>query len=143
LSKPHRYAEGTNVPAARSRAEVEKLVQKHGATRFGSMWSKDRFSIMFEMKGRQVKLDLPAPDPTKFRTTLMWEAEERRRWRVLILHLKSKLEMVSSGDAEFEHEFLAYIVLPGTGGETIGQRIIPFIDALEAGDAPQFLLGGK
>jgi hypothetical protein len=54
------------------------------------------------------------------------EKETRRRWRCLVITIKSKLECVENGIATFEQEFLAHIVLPG--GRTMGQVAIPQIE---------------
>lgn len=102
------------------------------------MWDGGRFVVAFEMRGRQVRLDVPVPDKKKFNTTDKWEREERRRWRVLLLLLKSKLEMIAGGDADFECEFLAYLVMPG--GQTIGQRILPELERAISGHGLPALL---
>lgn len=136
-----RYAEGTSVAVDRSRAEIEKLVRRHGAAAFASMWARDRYVVGFEMHGLQVRLDVPAPDAKRFRTSQKWEAEQRRRWRVLLLLLKAKLEMVASGDADFQSEFLAYLTLPG--GKTVGQVVLPDLERAIAGEGlPPLLPAG-
>lgn len=120
------YAEGTTVPVAKTRAEVEVLVGKHGATRFASGWVNDhQAGITFALRGRLVRFVLALPraedaDKVKLRAypwrltgerRAKWiDAETRRRWRCLLLALKAKLEVVESGIATFEEEFLAHIV---------------------------------
>ena len=47
------------------------------------------------------------------------------RSRALALAVKAKLEAVEAGIAEFEDEFLAYVVLPS--GETVGDTARPAI----------------
>jgi hypothetical protein len=56
------------------------------------------------------------------------EAEKRRRWRCLLLSIKAKLETVANGILTFDEEFLANIVVPGTG-ETVGTWAAPKIAA--------------
>jgi hypothetical protein len=46
-----RYAEKTDVPAERSRAEIESLLRRYGATGFLSGWADDRAHVAFEMSG--------------------------------------------------------------------------------------------
>lgn len=133
-----KYAEGTSVPVERSRQEIEALLRKHGATGFATSWDKDRYVLMFELKKRRVRFDLPAPDAKTYRDTRKWEAEERRRWRALLLIVKAKLELVASGDADFESEFLAQIVV---GGQTIAERILPGLEEALAGHPLPPLLG--
>lgn len=108
-----RYAEGTVVPIDRSKAEIERLLSRYGATAFCSGWVEGRATIMFEAKGRRIRFELPMPDQKLFRGDKL-AAEQRRRWRCLVLSIKSKLETVETGIASFEEEFLAHIVVPGT-----------------------------
>ena len=39
----------------------------------------------------------------------------------------------------FEEEFLAHLVLPG--GQTVGERLGPELDAIDSGDLPPLLPG--
>lgn len=142
MTKPRRYAEGTDVPVERSRAEVEKLLVDHGATAFVSGWNKDRHVIQCELVARRLRFEVFPPKTTDYPKTLAWKREERRRWRALLLHLKSKLEMVTSGDVDFDTEFLSYVVLPS--GETFGSRILPELDrVLSGGKLPPLLPGAS
>ena len=133
------YAEGTEVPVERSRAEIERLLTRYGATEFMSGWNDARSVIQFKAKDRYVRFELPMPakDDKRFlrdgrgavrgpaAREKAWEAERRRRWRALALVIKSKLEAVETGIATFEHEFLAHIVMPG--GLTVGEMVMPRI----------------
>lgn len=141
-SKPRRYAEDTEVPVARSKLEIDALLRTHGAKAIATIWDSDRYALMFEMRGRRVRLDLRAPDPKEFSSTRAFEKEERRRWRVMLVTLKMKLEVVASGDTDFDAEFLAYLVLPD-GRTSIGARMIGDLDrALEGRPMPPLLGGG-
>jgi hypothetical protein len=118
------FAEGTTVPTSKTRGEIEALVSKYGAVRFASGWSEDRkAAISFAAHGRMVRfvLQLPGEEAAKklrrrgFTLTpaqrAAWlDAETRRLWRCLLLAIKAKLEVVESGIATFEEEFLAHIV---------------------------------
>jgi tRNA nucleotidyltransferase/poly(A) polymerase len=126
MKPPRRFAEGTAVPVARTKAEIESIVRRHGATAFATLWERDRFVVMFEMRQRRVRLEVPSPDPKEFQNTKAWDAEERRRWRVLLIVLKGKLELVASNDADFDSEFLCYLVMPN--GQTVGQRVLPELE---------------
>jgi hypothetical protein len=56
----------------------------------------------------------------------------RRLWRALLLAIKAKLEVVESGLAIFEEEFLSNIVMPD--GCTVGEHARPWIaEAYETG----------
>jgi hypothetical protein len=139
--KIRRFAEGTDVPVDRSRQEIEKLCRAHGASGFASSWDKSSYCIMFELRGRRVRFDVGAPDTKTYRDTKRWEAEERRRWRALLLILKAKLELVASGDTDFEAEFLANLVL--RGGQTLGSTFLPTLtEVLDTGTMPKMLTAG-
>lgn len=135
-----RYAANTSVSSAKSKAEIEAIVERYGAEQFLSGWDATRAVIGFTMAGRQVKFVLPMPDKADrafthhskgMRTTeaalQQWEQACRQRWRALALVIKAKLEAVESGISIFEDEFMANIVLPG--GRTVSEEVRPAIAA--------------
>lgn len=152
-----RYASQTSVPADRSRAEIEKVLERYGASQFGYGW-EDRegqrhAAVTFRLDDRIIRFVVPMPDPfaPEFSETptgrersdssriAEWEKATRQRWRALLLVVKAKLEAVDSEIASFEEEFLAYIVLPS--GQTVGQMALPEIEAAYAsGRMPRLLL---
>jgi hypothetical protein len=151
------YATGTEVPVAKSRAEIETLLARYGATKFASGWEATRAVIVCETQGHAVRFILPLPDRDDRRFTrdarLAWksrtkehadrayDAECRRLWRALCLVIKAKLESVASGIETFEQAFLANLVVPGTG-KTFGEWAIPQIaKAYEDGGRMPTLLG--
>jgi hypothetical protein len=96
---------------------------------------------MFEVANRRIQFVLPLPDPNDeqfFRIARRyerrsaeaarqkWEQACRQRWRALALAIKAKLEVVESGIATFEEEFLAYVVMPD--GQTVGQHVLPHVE---------------
>ena len=152
-STDKRYAAGTTVPAERTQGEIQNTLRRYGADGFVFGLDGDRALIGFRVGARQVRfiLDFPTIDDPQFartgqnraRTTAAreqaYEAEIRRRWRALLLAIKAKLEVVASGIATFDEEFLAHLVLPG--GSTVGERVIAEIDEAAAlGQAPPRLL---
>lgn len=148
-----RYAAATTVGADKSRAEIERTLQRYGATGFLYGWSQDRAVIGFHMCNRQIKFTLQMPDrkDTAFWKTpggrrqrkesqahAAWEQATRQRWRALALAVKAKLEAVEAGIATFDGEFLPYIVLPG--GETVADFMLPQIEtAYATGKIPKML----
>lgn len=146
------YAQNTQVSTDRSRAEIERTLQKYGADQFMYGWDQERAIIGFRLAGRQIKFILPMPskqDP-KFTKTPTgkkrtepaaykeWEQACRAKWRSLSLVIKAKLEAVEAGIAIFEEEFMANIVLPNGG--TVGQFMLPQITAAyESGTMPKLL----
>ena len=148
------YAEGTEVPVERSRAEIEHILTRYGATAFASGYQPGRAVIMFVAAGRHVRFHLPLPEAADFagKKKGMWRSrtqaeidtlvarETRRRWRALTLAIKSKLEVVSTGISTFEEEFLAHLILPS--GRTVGEEVGPAIEtAYRTGTMPPMLLG--
>jgi len=105
--------------------------------------------IMFETRSRKVKFLLPLPllQPTTsswnqkkglYYSQNSWEQELRRRWRCLVLSIKSKLECVETGITTFEDEFMAHIVLPN--GSTVGQVMnVQIENAYKTGGMPPLL----
>jgi hypothetical protein len=107
-----RYAEQTQVPVDRSKAEIERLLQRYGATEFVHGWKADRAIVQFKMKERYVRFVLPLPEIGEFTktetgrarkagtgaVTSAWEQACRQRWRALALSIKAKLESVESGN---------------------------------------------
>lgn len=146
------YAEGTTVPPERSRMEIEQILRRYGADQFVAGWDTTRAVLGFTADGRQVRFFLPMPSVedmphrdgnnhtlTSAQRMKRLEGEERRRWRALALAIKAKLEVVASGIAEFEDEFLAHIVMPD--GRTVAEHVRPGIeDAYETGQVRMPLL---
>jgi hypothetical protein len=155
-----RFAQDTSVPVEKSRAEIEGLINRYGATATAFMNAVDRSMVLFEAKGRRImfELKLPKPDDKRFthyrhssgraipRTPeaarSQWEQGCRQAWRALALVIKAKLEAVESGITTFEDEFLAHIVMPD--GQTVSQHIRPRIaQAYETGTMQPLLPAPK
>lgn len=137
-----RYAENTSVPVEKSRAEIESILNRYGATSFLYATQASSALIQFDAKGRRVRFVLPLPDRSEERFSFkgvrknpttdderfkLWEQACRQRWRSLALAIKAKLETVECGISEFEQEFLAHIVDPSSG-KTVGEVIRPMIE---------------
>jgi hypothetical protein len=144
------YAKHTTVPVERSRAAVEKALMRYGATGFGYQWDRrevpilptpvsgPRFelrefaSIIFQVKARRVRLDVPMPTAREAGTAVKAEAATRQRWRAVLLVITAKLEAVESGISTLEAEFLANIVTDD--GRTIGEAVLPRLtEAVQSG----------
>jgi hypothetical protein len=136
-----KFAEGTEVSVEKSRAEIEGLIIRYGATSTAFMNGPGRAMIAFEAKGRRVLFELPLPDiasrsfdkdgrgsvRTAEKRQIAWEQACRQRWRALALVIKAKLEAVETGISQFEDEFLANIVMPD--GQTVSSHVRPRIAA--------------
>jgi len=150
-----RYARDTEVSSQRSREEIERTLQRYGATGFLYGWEGDTVMLGFRMAGRMVRFRLTMPPRSEFTLTetgrertsqdainAAWEQACRQRWRALALVIKAKLEAVESQITTFEEEFLAHILLPD--GRTYGQFAVPQIAAAyDQGKMPSLLPAGK
>ncbi len=149
---PGQYAKGTDVPVDRSLSEIRSILRKYKATSFAFGEDEHGAVVGFAAHGRQVRFVLAMPDPKdrKFTRTEAgrdrasaaaakeYEAAVRQVYRVFALVIKAKLEAVESGLVEFQHEFLAHIVLPG--GQTVGEKVSGGVDeAYETGQVPALL----
>lgn len=135
-----RYAADTSVPVEKSRAEIEQIVQRYGASEFSSGWKSGAAMIAFCIEGWHVRFILPVPNCKEKRFTHKkdrhgdvvprtdnqaihaYEQEVRQRWRAMLLVIKAKLEALECKISTIEEEFMAYIVMPND--VTIGQWII-------------------
>ena len=145
-----KFAEATTVSVEKSRAEIESLIVRYGATHTAFMSAPGRAVICFEAKSRRIMFELPLPardqkeianyrhssgrwiPRTSEAAEAAWEQACRQRWRALALVIKAKLEAVESGITAFEDEFLAHIVMPD--GQTVATHIKPRIeDAYNSG----------
>lgn len=147
------YAADTSVSSDRSRAEIERTLQRYGARQFMYGYDETRAIVQFQTKDRQVRFVLPLPDrnsrefthtPSKglLRDPKGWqdayEQAVRQRWRALHLVIKAKLEAVDTGIVTFDAEFLAHLVLPN--GQTVGETVVPGVElAYETGQMPELL----
>lgn len=146
------YGENTSVSVEKSKAEIEKTLQRYGAEQFMYGWSADRAVVSFQMNGRQIKFLLKMPNskdpefqktPTgKNRTITQIQSEHekacRQRYRALSLVIKAKLEAVEAGITTFEDEFMANIALPD--GSTVSDFMRPQIThAYSTGKMPSLL----
>lgn len=136
-----RYAESTSVPADRSRAEIERVLTRYGATGFMYGWQGNTAQIRFELANRSVKFVLPMPDITdrEFNCTPTGKGRGaaaataahaqavRQRWRALLLVIKAKLEAIEAGISVFDDEFLAHILMPD--GVTVSEHVRPRLEA--------------
>lgn len=150
-----RYAHGTMVSSEKSKAEIERLLIRYGASSFVSGWQGDQAAISFEMRNRRIKFVLPLPSKTdkafthtpgrgnrrsEAETYKAWEQATRQRWRALALVCKAKLEAVESKIASFDDEFMAHIVMPD--GKTVSEHATPLITAAYSSGKVKALLPG-
>lgn len=150
-----RYASETEVPVERSRAEIERILVRYGATAFAYGWQNKTATIMFEVGTRKYRVMLPLPDqkdPKFWQTQVRrnkrteeqamdaWEQACRQRWRALALWVKAVLEASESGITSLEESLQAFILLPN--GQTVNEWLRPQIKLVyETHQMPQLLPG--
>ncbi len=141
------FAEDTSVPVERSKAQIEGILSKYGASQYSTGWDEKVAFITFIFAKKQVVFMLPLPDKGDKRFTQrmrdgrpmhkpnspeaahrLWEQACRQRWRALHLVIKAKLEAVQTGITTFEQEFLAHITIPGTQ-KSVGDVLIPQLES--------------
>lgn len=151
------YAGKTSISTAKTKADIEELVQKAGAGQFVSGYREDVAMIGFSLENRQIRFMLPLPDKqdkqfwytperrnrrTEDQAYAAWEQACRSRWRSLYLIIKAKLEAVESGISTIEREFLYDVVLPD--GRTVGDIVTPQLEiAYQSGQMPPLLEVGR
>ena len=117
------FAKGTNVSVERSRAELDDLLKKHGASSrvIGEDDEAHRAVVGFSLKGAKYRLNIPLPAvaavPYSKATPSAYERPrrgaqqaQRERWRLVILLVKAKLEAVRLGLSTANREFMADLV---------------------------------
>lgn len=137
------YAKNTSVAVEKSRAEIETILAKYGASAFAYATNNNQAMIQFQADNRRIMFVLKLPERTERRFThtrggkgyqecapehayKLWEQACRQKWRCLCLAIKAKLEAVESEIASFEDEFMAHIVMPD--GKTVGHHMKPAIE---------------
>lgn len=146
------YAEKTKVPIERTKVEIEKVLVRAGASQFISGWDSQDGSgrVRCELGGMYLQFDIRAPDPkeverdgagrlrTEEALKSALEKELKRRWRVLLLLIKAKLEAVALGQTSVRAEFLANVLLPNQN--TVDEWLAPQIEETYAkGVMPKLL----
>jgi hypothetical protein len=107
-----RYAARTTVTPQKSRAEIESVIKRYGATGFNSGWQGEDVRVEFLCKDRHIRFVMREPQS---------EQAKRQKWRALLLLVKAKLEAVDAKIVTFEEAFLSDIVM--SDGKTVWERV--------------------
>jgi hypothetical protein len=145
------FAKDTEVEPSDTRAEIEKVLKRVGAKRFGFVHDDDQAQIAFEHQRHRYRftvavpreadvMNLPDGSPRQYRHIANARAQlERTRWRTLLLGIKARMAEIECGIATFEQAFLAETILGD--GRTVYETVVPELDRLEPGPLLR-LLGG-
>jgi len=131
---PKPYAWGTTVPAENSKAQIEQLLDAHGATEFAVYRSAKVTLVIYRLRGFMVRHKVPLPlkaelpparrKRTKQEIESLLAGENRRRWRALLLIIKGRLEIAVGGDDNaYMAQFLSDTLLPD--GQTVAESFMP------------------
>lgn len=146
------YAARTEVSADRTRVELEKLLQRRGATQFVSGWGEAHAMVGFHWRERAIRIEVPLlarDDPslthgpsgrsrTKTQAANAYDQMVRQRWRATLLIVQAKIEAIESGASTVDMEFGMSYVMPD--GDTVAQHVLPRIeDAYRTGGVPELL----
>jgi len=134
------YANNTRVPVSQSRAEIERLLEKHKARQYGTAvdYEARTARVQFRLHDRIVRFVIQLPDPNRLRGERLAQAE-RQRWRALLLVLKAKLESVENSIETFEHAFLSQIVMPDD--RTVAEIVTPQIAQAYGAGSGRLIVG--
>jgi len=158
------YAENSKVGVDRTVEQIRKVLSQYGGTGFGYMSDSQQGveQIMFRVPSSEgvaleIKYQLPLPSPSDFALTASgrrrksesaaqeaFDQAVRSLWRLAYISIKSKLEMTRRGLTVIEREFFHDIVVPGSGGRTVGDIVKPQLEraytrGLPSGEAPLML----
>jgi hypothetical protein len=119
--------ERTEVPIAKSQAQIRALIIKRKGAKIGFLEEPPRHSFVaqIELEGIAYQIRITATAKPA-RTQSGRETEERRIWRVLYNHLKMIFESSDSGLMELREIMLPYIVTKT--GQTVAEMLVPQLD---------------
>lgn len=143
------YAD-TSVPVARSQEAIRRLLVESGA--LAVRFDAGRWEVLHDPEvawrepcvvefvwpvhgGRQmVRVQTHAQEPERSsRTSKAWRVSPdqrvRQAWRGLYWYLKGALDAARFGVIRFEDVFLSFIVTEGEGSPTVGEVLVPRIQA--------------
>ena len=135
----NRYAAGTTVTPEKSRDELYRTLKRYGATETLVYEAERLLRVGFAYRGRKIAIPFALPARRDFPTQAGHDREVRRRWRVLLLLLKSRLESVEEGAEDVDEAFMPYLMLPGSGA-IVADEVKPKVaEAYRTGEAPELL----
>ncbi len=151
------YAHQTDVTPEKSRADIEAVLKRYGATAFVAGWDEKqgRASVMFTMADRNIRLDIRHPNPKDASVTTtpggklrnydqrkaVVDQQLRQRWRATVLYVTALCEAIETRVLTVDQAFLPFIVWPD--GRTIAEWAEPNIERFVTGGfVPPLLTGG-
>lgn len=103
MSQP--YAKGTTVSILDSRLAIAKLIERFAVNNLATGLMNGRDFVMFDHKGQTYRFEI-AQKPKDS------EREKMRKWRCLVLYVRSALVVIDEGVRDFDSVFLGDRILP-------------------------------
>lgn len=142
------YASGTNVESGKTIGQIQGLLNRVGADRFGYFDEPGRSTIVFSLLGSMFRYSLPMPDPDDERFTSymrgsvpfrrepaasrkLYQDEVNRRWRALANLIKAELVAVEEGILSIEQAFAGHLLT--SRGTTVAEDVAEQIHAIGQG----------
>jgi hypothetical protein len=129
-----KYATGTKVTIGKSILELGKICEKYGATNFSMLKGDTKTAILFKYNNRLYRFDI---DLTKIKIKSSGNEikdekackdEERRRWRVFVITLKSMFECIENEVIASELLLQPFVLLPDN--TILGEKVLSQVDLL-------------
>lgn len=113
VARSRLYAYGTKVSVQSSQFEIQRTLQRFQASGFAFMQEGRKAMVLFQVGERRIRFDVPEPDRKNARSSSPadLDLETQRLWRSLAMAIKAKLDIIQSGIATFEEEFLPYTLV--------------------------------
>ncbi len=166
IARTARLSGTTEIEGIKTKMEIETYLESRQAEQIAVVKDEDHNRIVcrFRLFGRVVQMEqklatakspiiqkqwkngvsMASPGANRIKTRL--EAETRRRWRVLLLRVKLRLDLIfdeedlAEREEMFREEFMPDIIIPGGG--TVREFMEPQIaEAYKTGKAPSLLPG--
>ncbi len=105
--KPGRYAKGTRVLVNQSISEIEKLMERFGVDitqHFAEAKSAGQYQCWWQIDGVTFTVQIDTRDEPNAQ-------EVRRRWRVIVQHIKSQLIAVEEGLLDSKTALAPFLML--------------------------------
>lgn len=106
------YAKGTQIPVKKSKDTILQMIERFAVHNLASGIVGDQDFVMFDHDGQTYRFVVEQHKS---------ESEYRRRWRCLVLHIRSSLVIINEGVRDFSTVFMADRILPN--GQSWGEWV--------------------
>lgn len=142
-----RYAARSDVPLARTKQEIEKLLETWGCSKVGIFADHEANTVELQFLWRSQDDGMFAArfavelEPDGSMTKRQAEQDQRGKLRALLYFLRSAFAAVDVGIITPEEVFLPWLQT-GTG-QTVAETLLPKLRELSTGNAAKLLAAGR